>query len=115
MQITVLHYQTALTPLECVAAVTAQPWEYGEELMPLWYDCIPVAQQVLEVTFRGGKFRKAMGTQYQMTFADDIAGTYVTLEFCGELLGLPPMTPLADIDRFMEQKLRAVRITLQGG
>ena len=48
-----------------------------------------------------------------MTFADDIAGTYVTLEFRGELLGLPPMTPLADIDRFMEQKLRAVRITQQ--
>ena len=111
MQIAVLHYQTALTPLECVAAVTAQPWEYGEELMPLWYDCTPVAQQVLEVTFRGGKFRKAMGTRYQMTFADDIAGTYVTLEFRGELLGLPPMTPLADIDRFMEQKLRAVRVS----
>jgi len=112
MNIAVLHYHTTLTPPECIAAITAQPWEYGDDLIPMWYDCVPVAQQVLNVTFRGGKFRKAMNTRYRMTFADDIAGTAVVLEFLSELLGAPPMTPLADIDRFMEQKLRAVRVTL---
>ena len=104
-----LHYHTPMTPQECVAAVTAQPREYGDELMPLWYDCIPAAQQALEVTFLGGKFRRTVKTRYRMTFAEDPDGTAVVLEFCGELLGLPPMTPPADIDRFMEQKLRAVR------
>ncbi|MBQ4550204.1 MAG: hypothetical protein IJA49_03835 [Oscillospiraceae bacterium] len=111
MHIAPLHYRTALTPPECIAAITAQPWEYGDALMPLWYDCIPVEQQVLDVTFRGGKFRKAMRSRYRMTFTEDADGTAVVLEFISELLGAPPMTPPADIDRFMEQKLLAIRVT----
>lgn len=112
MNIKELRYRTPISADECIAAITTQPWEYGDELMPLWYDCIPVAHQVLDVTFRGGKFRKAMRTRYRMTFVEDAAGTAVTLEFINELLGAPPMTPPADIDRFLEQKLRAVRVTL---
>ncbi len=111
MHMVPLQYRTALTADECIAAITSQPWEYGEELMPLWYDCTPVARQMLDVTFRGGKFRKAMRTRYRMNFTEDASGTAITLEFISELLGVPPMTPPADIDRFMEQKLRAVRVS----
>ena len=105
-----LSYRTPLSPDGCIAAITAQPWEYGDELTPLWYACGETGTGTLEVTFRGGKFRKAMKTRYRLTFKEDANGTTVALEFLGELLGLPPMTHLTDIELFLMQKIHAERI-----
>ena len=105
-----ISYRTPLTAAECIAAITAQPWEYGDELMPLWYHCADAGAGRLFVTFRGGKFRKIMRSRYLLTFTEGSGETTVTLEFQNELLGAPPMTPIKDVDLFLEQKLRAVRI-----
>lgn len=102
-----LYYQTDLPAAQCIAA---EPWEYGDELTPLWYRCDAVAETGLVVTFRGGKFRKIVRTRYRMAFSPAEGRTVIRLDFLDELLGLPPMTLITDIDLFLSHKLRATRI-----
>ena len=70
-----------------------------------------VAPTQLLVSFCGGQFRKSMRTQYTMEFETIDSQTIVTLSFKSEMLKLPPMTPISDIDQFMKQKMSAVRCT----
>ena len=63
----------------------------------------------MRVTFRGGKYRKTRATQYLITFSHQQDQTVATLEFQREMWNFPPMTPVMEIDLFMQQKLGAVR------
>ena len=105
-----IRYRTELPVTDCIRKLTAQPWEYGEVLAPLWYRCDAVTDSSLLLTFRGGKYKKIKQTRYLVRFASDGSGTTVTLEFRGELLGAPPMTPIRDVDLLLEQRLLASRV-----
>lgn len=104
-----LIFKTELSERECILNITRKPWvytcNYGTEL---WYTCEMVSDNQLLISFTGGQFRKIMRTQYWMKLTrQDV--TIVTMEFYKELFGLPPMTTVHDIERFMKQKINAWR------
>lgn len=110
MQAREMKYITELPVTDCMALISQRPFEYECQLgMPLWYDCRALSDTQLLVTFKGGKFRKFMRTQYMVDFRVEGGMTVVTMRFYKEMLGLPPITSLDDIDLFMKQKIQAVR------
>ena len=115
MNVQILHYQTAKPISECIKRILAMPQEYSDT----WGGFLKYKAEVFEpskllVAFCGGQFRKIMRTQYLVEFTSETSYTSVKLYFLGELLGLPPLTPITDIDLFMEQKIAAFRCTNDG-
>lgn len=103
-------YKTMLPIGDCMDLITRQPWQYQCDLgTPLWYECSVLSPTQLLLTFKGGQFRKAMHTQFFVDFGVEGEMTVVSMRFHKEMFGLPPMTPLRDIDRFMEEKIQAGR------
>lgn len=106
-----LHYQTDRTIGECIFEILRHPQEYVCDFgTPLWYKAVTASETALYITFCGGQFRKMTRTRYLAEFVSKGDCTEITLRFSDGLLGLGPMTPLMDIDRFMIQKASAVRI-----
>ncbi len=106
-----LRYQTERTIEECIREILRHPQEYVCDFgTPLWYKAETVSENALYITFCGGQFRKMMRTRYLAEFVSEGGCTEITLRFSDGLLGLGPMTPLMDIDRFMLQKAAAVRV-----
>lgn len=111
METSYLVYRSVLSVSDCIRSITRTPWEYDCKWgTPLWYECEELSDGHLLVIFKGGQFRKAVRTQYVMDFSAGDGGTVITLRFFKESLGLPPMTPPDDIDRFMKQKTQANRM-----
>ena len=108
MNASVLRYETDLPIPNCIAAISGEPWVFGEVLDPLWYSCDAATQTAVLVTFRGGKFRKARKTRYRISFSRQHGRTIAVLEFLEELCGLPAMTPVSELDQFMKHTIRAV-------
>lgn len=106
-----LRYQTELPAFECIHRISHLPWKYRDEWgTDLWYKCEVISDTRLLVIFTGGQFRKAKRTQFFLDFVVERGNTLVIMSFYKEMFGLPPMTPLGDIDRFMNQKISAVRL-----
>lgn len=106
-----LKYKTIMPIADCIASITQTPWEYGDELMPLWYNCQVISSTQLLVTFTGGKFHRIIRTQFQISFVQSGVETIAEMRFLHELLGLPPMTTTQEIDLFMHQKIQGIRIS----
>ena len=64
------------------------------------------------ITFCGGQFRKIMRTTYRAEFLAEEGYVRICLHFLHEFLGLPPLTPISDIDLFMQQKASAHRVAV---
>ena len=110
----VLEYHTSLTAAECVQQIMQLPWEYDCKWgTPLWYEAIYISDSQLQITFKGGQFRKAVRTQYLVDFVQQKNTTKIIMRFETDLFALPAMTPPADIDLFMGQKVNAVRETAE--
>ena len=105
-----IRYQTELPVSVCIARLVAEPWVFGDELDPLWFRCDASSDCWLLVTFRGGRFRKMRSTQYLITFSRQENRTIAAVEFQHEMWNLPSMTPVAEIDLLMQQKIHAIRI-----
>lgn len=106
-----LMYRTKLSVNDCISSMSRTPWEYECKWgTPLWYECEKISDTQLLVIFKGGQFRKAVRTQYLMEFSGEDGETVITVRFYKESLGLPPMTPPDDIDRFMKQKIQAIQM-----
>lgn len=111
---TVLEYHTSLTVTDCIQRILQLPWEYEcKQGTPLWYEVVYITDNQLQITFKGGQFRKSMRTQYRVYFTQKENTTKIVMQFEKDLLGLPAMTPPADIDLFMGQKVNAVRETAE--
>ena len=110
MKAQILRYQTALPISECTRKILASPHEYEcKWRTTLKYSAEMIDPSKMFITFCGGQFRKSMRTKYLVEFVSESSNTSVNLSFCSELFGLPPMTPISDIDLFMEQKIAAFR------
>ena len=106
-----LVYHTVLSVSDCIKSISRTPWEFECKWgTALWYECERISGTQLLVTFTGGQFRKAVHTQYLMEFGIDGGETVITVRFYRESLGLPPMTPPGDIDRFMKQRINAIKV-----
>ena len=111
----VLQYQTTLPVEQCIQQIITKPWIYGPDpLNELWYKCDKISDSSLLVTFTGGCFRKITRTQYIVDFSKQEDGTHIAMTFKKEMLGLPPMTLVRDIDCFMETKISASRKSHRG-
>ena len=105
-----IRYETDRAIAECIREIMDTPHKYMcASGTPLWYKVELIESTKLAITFCGGQFRKSMHTQYLAEFMTVGYRTTVTLHFHSELFGLPPMTPISDIDLFMSQKIDAVR------
>lgn len=116
MKTQILRYQTVQPVSECTRNILASPHKYeckwGSTLRyMLKYKVEMIDSSKMYITFCGGEFRKNMRTKYLAEFVSESSNTSVNLYFCSELFGLPPMTPISDIDLFMEQKIAAFRCT----
>lgn len=106
----VLYYESMYNLQECVMQIMKEPQRYYCKLgTDLWYKAEKISDTQVLIAFTGGQFRKMMRTQYLMEFFPQIEHTTIVLRFQKELFGLPPMTSPLDIDRCMEQRIKAVR------
>ncbi len=118
-----LRYRTNCSVAQCVEQILAQPWSYSDPLWclgELWYRCEQLGEDTIHIAFTGGQFRKMARTEYRMTFLPESAGTGIVLRYEAELgeglfrralnAQVPPMTLAQAIDRFMQEKLSAVRV-----
>ena len=105
-----LYYESTYNMQECIMRIIEEPQRYsckwGTELL---YKSDKISDTQIGITFTGGQYRKMMRTQYLMEFHPEAEHTSIVLRFQKEMFGLPPMTSPLDIDRFMEQKISAVR------
>lgn len=103
-------YITNLSTKQCMENIFVKPWiyhcRYGTEL---WYRCDTVGDSRLILTFTGGVFRKMMRTTFIVDIKENGCETEIVLTFHKEILGLPALTPVSDIDEFMKQKADAKR------
>ena len=106
----ILYYESMYNLQECMMGMLREPQRYCCECgTDLWYKAEKISDTQVWVTFTGGQFRKMMRTQYLMEFLAREDHTAIVMCFQKELFGLPPMTPLSDIDRCMAQKIKAKR------
>ncbi|MBE6948173.1 MAG: hypothetical protein E7454_08025 [Ruminococcaceae bacterium] len=117
-----LEYHTELSALECTTSILAAPHTFkstvynksalyaGEDAKVRNYDCYPVSELELHLTFRGGQYTKQpIRSRFVLEFLEEDAITKVLLKFQGDFWGLPLMTPTAEIDSFMYEKIQGVR------
>lgn len=82
----------------------------SRDFNPLVCDCEVLSQSQVLLIFRGyklyGRMRK---TKYLATF--NLAGglTEITLQFQSDILGMPPLTPVQEIDLFLQETIQARR------
>lgn len=117
-----LEYDTELSAAECIARITAAPYVFqseiysatdvlrvGEEAKERNYDCYLISENQLHLTLKGGRFTKPRRSQFVMELLPGKNTTTVLLKFQGDLLEPFLMTPTAEIDSFMRERIQGVR------
>lgn len=104
-------FRTSLSAADCARILRDTEPTFGDLLNPNFFEVKPLEDGRMLLIFKGKRFGKAIRTQYLMRFADEPGGCVVTLDFHRELLGLPSMTTVQEIDLFMKDKLQAIPIT----
>ena len=103
-------YESAYDLQECINRILEEPQQYiCHNFGKLRYKTEQISDTEILITFRGGKLRRMVRTQYLMKFSSQENHTKIVLHFQKELWGLSPMTPPSDIDLCMKQKLNAIR------
>ena len=118
-----LKYQTNLSVAECFARILSEPHVFesdvyskilfmgvGAIVRERNYDCYPISETQLHLTLKGGQFTKTIRSRFVMRFSPENDFTTVFLQFQGDLLNLPLMTPTQEIDSFMREKIIGIRV-----
>ena len=118
-----LKYQTRLSVAECFSRILSEPHVFestvysqsmviyaGEKAKERNYDCYPISQTELHVTFKGGQYTKFRRTHYVVEFIPENDLTIVFLRCQGEFFGLLPTTPTTEIDCLIREKIQGERI-----
>lgn len=110
----ILYYESKYNMQECIVQINKGAHQFMcERGTLLRYSSAKISDSQMLITFTGGQFRKIVRTEYLMEFLQKDDHTLIILRFQKEFLGLPPMTPLSDVDLFMAQKANAIRIKRQ--
>ena len=118
-----LKYQTNLSITECFLQILSEPHVFesdvcnkilvmciGAMVKERYYDCRPISETQLRLTLKGGPFTRTRRSRFVMRFSSKNNSTTVLLKFQGDLLNAPLMTPAAEIDCFMREKIQGFRL-----
>ena len=118
-----LKYQTKLSTIECFERILSDPHifqsDFVSELVLLYagedakkrnYDCYALSSTEIHLSLNGGRFTKFVKSRFVMEFIPEYDFTTVFLRFQGDLFNLPLMTPTAEIDCFIREKIQGNRV-----
>lgn len=105
-------YETTMSVTECFTILLSlSQLPATDDYESISFDCIKLSDTQLYLIYKGlryfGKMRK---TEYILTFSIRGESTIIVLQFHHELFGLPPMTPISEIDAFLKDSIQAFRI-----
>lgn len=109
------RYHTTLSVNDCIERIgtgSGYFWGYLFEKYNMQnYRSVILSDTQILFTFLRGTMVGFRRTKYLATLISREDGCDITMEFQGEILGLPPTISTADIAAFMEQKLKAYEIS----
>lgn len=118
-----LKYQTRLSVAECFSRILSEPHVFestvysqsmviyaGEDAKERNFDCYALSSTEIHLSLNGGRFTKFVRSRFIMEFIPEDDFTTVFLRFQGDLFNLPLMTPAAEIDCFIREKIQGERI-----